>query len=1321
MPTSSARAATLVAAILLVAMGAACSRSPSTAQARPAPAPQAAAPARPDQARPDAHPGTAAAHGDANAADASAPAAPGAPAAPAGTPAAPLAAEVATCRGFLDWAERYRAATPAQRAAMEAEGVALAGQRRAALVTLIRNDPRTALELELPLRERAAMPDAIASQLETRFSGSGQLAAVARAPGPRSVDDPDQRSVVPVLLLGGRSFESYTYGRRAGILTKQPVPVHGIAIDQFAAVHEQPVRELEPGEQPAPGAQPWNPDRVCPVSGRSAAGGVVAEVAGKPVYLCCGGHIIALGDQLAASEPSTPQTVARSPYTEGTKTLLYIRARFTDQTDASLPSDATCQATVDTMNAFLNQASYGKMLGFTMTLVPAPVVLAGTAASYGTDDGKVRTDALAAAKAAGYDAASYEFDVVRYNGGPGSFSGQGYVGSRGVWLKTDSAGVASHEFGHNLGLWHANYWVPASESPIGPGSVQEYGNLFDTMGQASAGANHYNAGSKQFLGWLPGTNVHQPTGSGTFRIFAMDYQSLLSSSQKQSLRIVKDATRDYIVELRQRFPGNAWLTNGVTVKWVSPVNANEGDLLIDTTYGSADDRTDSALVIGRTFSDRAAGIHITPIGLGGTTPQSIDVVVNQGAFPGNHAPTVALAGPATAAVSATVSFTATAADADGDALAYAWDFGDRTFGTSNGPGASKAWSAAGQYVVRCTVSDMKGGVGSRSLLVTVGSPSTFAITGHVLAGASGVQGVRVHNGQSGGSYRGTYSDSDGAYILANLAAGAVTVSAADPSYVLTAGFTNPVTVGPAASGKDFSAVRVDEVSIAATDANAAETGGDTGTFRITRTGSTAADLAVAFTTSGSATRTSDYTLAVGGTAVTAGTVTIPAGQAAVDVTLTAVNDGIAEGAETATLALAEDAAYGLISPTRATVTIAGLPGPANDQFANRIALSGASATTTGSNRYATKESGEPAHAGITGGASVWWTWTAPASGTCAIDTAGSAFDTLLGVYTGGAVTGLDEVASNDDAPGLNTSAVSFAATAGTTYQIAVDGYTATTQGAIKLTLALTSSSHLATIVASDATAVEASGDTGTFTVSLASPSSTATTVAYTIGGTASAADYSALSGTVLIPANASSATITVTPVNDGLSEGPETVIATLAAGTGYDVAVPASATITITDTAPPTATIAATTPAASEDGPVAGAFTVTLSAAASSPLSLAYTLGGTASAADYAAPANPLVISAGATTGTITITPIADATAEATETVIATLVAGSGYTVGGAASATVTIADHTPTATASASSSGGGHKCGLGLGVGAALFACAWLSRALLIVRRRWP
>jgi len=114
--------------------------------------------------------------------------------------------------------------------------------------------------------------------------------------------------------------------------------------------------------------------------------------------------------------------------------------------------------------------------------------------------------------------------------------------------------------------------------------------------------------------------------------------------------------------------------------------------------------------------------------------------------------------------------------------------------------------------------------------------------------------------------------------------------------------------------------------------------------------------------------------------------------------------------------------------------------PANDLFADRAPLIGTNASATGFNYLATKEPGEPDHAGNAGGKSLWWSWTAPASGTATVTTLGSSFATLLAIYTGTGLSSLSLVAADaKDAYGNMTSLVSFPAQQGTTYQIAVDG------------------------------------------------------------------------------------------------------------------------------------------------------------------------------------------------------------------------------------------------------------------------------------------
>jgi hypothetical protein len=124
--------------------------------------------------------------------------------------------------------------------------------------------------------------------------------------------------------------------------------------------------------------------------------------------------------------------------------------------------------------------------------------------------------------------------------------------------------------------------------------------------------------------------------------------------------------------------------------------------------------------------------------------------------------------------------------------------------------------------------------------------------------------------------------------------------------------------------------------------------------------------------------------------------------------------------------------------------------PANDDFSANHDLGPGPSSTGGSTRFATKQAGEPNHAGNPGGHSVWFNWTATETGPVDLYACGRQprVDTLLAVYTGGALGSLVPVAANDDVPRIRqnelcsqadgNSEVVFTATAGTTYWIAVD-------------------------------------------------------------------------------------------------------------------------------------------------------------------------------------------------------------------------------------------------------------------------------------------
>lgn len=129
--------------------------------------------------------------------------------------------------------------------------------------------------------------------------------------------------------------------------------------------------------------------------------------------------------------------------------------------------------------------------------------------------------------------------------------------------------------------------------------------------------------------------------------------------------------------------------------------------------------------------------------------------------------------------------------------------------------------------------------------------------------------------------------------------------------------------------------------------------------------------------------------------------------------------------------------------TRLAVTLpSDCVAPANDSFSSAAVLSGMVAQGIGANVCASKEAGEPNHAGDAGGRSIWYQWTPTNSGPAVVTTTGSDFDTLLAVYTGTRLDGLTLIAANDDiVPQTERqSRVLFNAVSGTTYRIAVDGW-----------------------------------------------------------------------------------------------------------------------------------------------------------------------------------------------------------------------------------------------------------------------------------------
>lgn len=710
---------------------------------------------------------------------------------------------------FAGWVARFQKTPAANKHSLEPEGLQLAGERRQAMATLIRKNPEHALELAVPVSVRKLLPKQIAAEVEETISGQGSLELLAALPEPGN--EAFVKGNFWIATINGRTFDAYVYGRRLEQPTRRNIPLNGVALGSDIAIASNPARVLDAEETEAI-KETIATEPVCGTSGLPSTtyGDETAlDVGGQVYFFCQSSHAEAFNETLIDQEQNLPLgdtgggEVAASAWTEGQKQLILIRVDFPDLMGDPFP-DTTGTNLATGLNNFYAEMSYGRagfsLLGQGSEMTPT-FRMSQPAAYYGTNNfyTQLRTEARNAATAAGYVLSNYQFDLICMGSVPGfGWAGLGYIGARGAWIRNSfGTGVSAHELGHNLGLNHANFWDTSGQSVIGsPGTSVEYGDSFDTMGSASAGNNHFNARYKNYLNWLTTNEVLTITNSGTYRVYAHDKTNLTSGVR--GLRIVKNTSTNYWVEFRQKFTSNKWLMSGAGLRWAQ--NGSQKSHLLDTTPGSSNNKNDSAIVIGRTFSDPDSGIHITPIGKGGTTPESLDVVVNLGTFPANVAPTATIVASATnAATGVTLTFNASASDTNGDPLSYYWDFGDGSISTNNSSAISKSWTNTGEYVVRCSVSDMKGGVASDSAIVRIGSPSTYQISGLVTDNSLPVEGVRVYVS----STRMAYTDSDGTYNIVGLPAGSYTVSTSLYGYNFTNTFSNPVSVGPNATDKNF--------------------------------------------------------------------------------------------------------------------------------------------------------------------------------------------------------------------------------------------------------------------------------------------------------------------------------------------------------------------------------------------------------------------------------------------------------------------------------------------------------------------------------------
>jgi M6 family metalloprotease-like protein len=445
------------------------------------------------------------------------------------------------------------------------------------------------------------------------------------------------------------------------------------------------------------------------------------------------------------------------------------------------------------------------------------------------------------------------------------------------------------------------------------------------------------------------------------------------------------------------------------------------------------------------------------------------------------------------------------------------------------------------------------------------------------------------------------------------------------------------------------------VTVRAMESVVREAGQSTGTYRITRTGDTTSSLNVHFEMNGTAENGVDYKTITS-------PVTIPAGRPYVDMTLTAIDDSVCEGNETAILLISTNAVYGIGSPGSSTITIQ------DNEPTVTVTATDSTATEAGptTGTYRISRTGA-----TTSSLNVYFTMGGTAQDGVDYNTVASP----VTIPAGASYADLTLRPIDDSVYEGNKTAI-FTILFGMGYCIGSSS---------SATITIQDNEPTVTVTATDSTATEAGPTTGTYRITRTGATTSSLNVYFTMGGTAqNGGDYNTITSPVTIPAGRSYVDVTLTAIDDSVCEGNETAIFVISANAVYGIGSPGSATITIQDNEP-VVTVTATDSTSAETGSTTGTYRISRTGATTSSLNVYFTMGGTAqNGVDYNTITSPVTIPAGASYVNVTLTPVDDSGHEGNETSILTISANAAYGIGSPGSATITIQDNEPVVTVTA-------------------------------------
>ncbi|MDQ8189144.1 LamG-like jellyroll fold domain-containing protein [Roseibacillus persicicus] len=536
----------------------------------------------------------------------------------------------------------------------------LAEARGAAMAELIQREPAAALKAALSWQEWLSLPEELQALVEQPFSLRGEYAVYS------GCGDNEGRHR-HWFQSGEEALRVFPTASWRDVITKHDLPVQGIRVGEVATFFPGPIQILSETDREAVMEHfPLRDEGGVPVAllgGELLAANEtkIKEVAAdlEQALGMIGPHTVNAGLAVAFSSGASngggvigAASQASLDWSATPKRVIVIRCDFSDLSGEAL-SAATASDYLEICSDWVADNSYGKSSLINRTVTSEVIRLPKTTAEYAalgnSKSGTLATDARAAALAAGYAVNDFDFVVYAYRTNSNIGAGFASIGGRDQWEGVTSENTYMHEFGHNYGLGHANFWVRNQaggdwnevrgvNTSLGAAGNDEYGDVFDLMAvhyRQRPGienvwpSGHFAMSSKKILGWIEDSRVEEVTKTSTYRIYRFDHPDT-NPNQKVGLTFLTGQGKRIWAGLRRNFPSNHTLSTGAYMVWqhsdrnhrqIDCTPFSQIDGILEDNYDHADfDRDDSALAEGASWTSPDGSVRVTNTGLGGISP-----------------------------------------------------------------------------------------------------------------------------------------------------------------------------------------------------------------------------------------------------------------------------------------------------------------------------------------------------------------------------------------------------------------------------------------------------------------------------------------------------------------------------------------------------------------------------------------------------------------------------------------------------------------------------------------------------------------------------